>query len=161
MIELAEKEEVVLTPSGYAELSAEYDRLRTTERREVAERIRDAISYGELTENAEYEDAKNQQAFLEGRIEDLRHILQISRVIEESEIPTDTVGLGSLVTVRDGTGDEWEFRIVAPIEADPNRELISDESPLGESIYGKKVGDEVAVIAPDGRQSYRIIKISK
>jgi transcription elongation factor GreA len=160
-IELAENEEVVLTPSGFAELTAEYDRLRTIERREVAERIRDAISYGELTENAEYEDAKNQQAFLEGRIEDLRHILQVSRVIEESEIPVDSVGLGSLVTLRDATGDEWEFRIVAPIEADPNRELISDESPLGESIYGKKVGEEVAVIAPDGRQTYKIVAIGK
>jgi len=158
---LADKEEVVLTPSGFAELTAEYDRLRTIERREVAERIRDAISYGELTENAEYEDAKNQQAFLEGRIEDLRHILQVSRVIEDAEIPTDTVGLGSLVTVRDATGDEWAFRIVAPVEADPSRELISDESPLGESIYGKKVGDEVTVVAPDGRQTYKIVTISK
>ena len=158
---MADKEEVVLTPSGFAELTAEYDRLRTIERREVAERIRDAISYGELTENAEYEDAKNQQAFLEGRIEDLRHILQVSRVIEDAEIPTDTVGLGSLVTVRDATGDEWAFRIVAPVEADPSRELISDESPLGESIYGKKVGDEVTVVAPDGRQTYKIVTISK
>ena len=158
---MADKEEVVLTPSGFAELTEEYDRLRTVERRELAERIRDAISFGELTENAEYEDAKNQQAFLEGRIEDLRHILQVSRVLEDSEIPVDVVGLGSLVTVRDSTGDEWEFRIVAPIQAEPSRDLISDESPLGESIWAKKVGDEVVVVAPDGRQTYKVISIRK
>ena len=156
---MTDKEEVILTPSGFQELTTEYDRLRTVERREIAERIREAITYGELTENSEYEDAKNQQAFLEGRIEDLRHILQVSRVIEDTEIPTDSVGLGSLVTVRDSTGDEWAFRIVAPVEADPSRELISDESPLGEGIYGKKVGDEVSVVAPDGRQSYKIVSI--
>ncbi|MDR3708704.1 MAG: transcription elongation factor GreA [Capsulimonadaceae bacterium] len=158
---MAEKEEVVLTPSGFEELSSEYDRLRTVERREIAERIRDAISYGELTENSEYEDAKNQQAFLEGRIEDLRHILQIARVLEDAEVPEDVVGLGSLVTVRESTGDDWEFRIVSPIEADPNRDRISDESPLGESLMGKRVGDKVNVIAPDGRQTYEIISIRK
>ena len=158
---MADKEEVVLTPSGFEELTSEYDRLRTVERREVAERIRDAISYGELTENSEYEDAKNQQAFLEGRIEDLRHILQIARVLEDAEVPVDTVGLGSLVTVREETGDEWEFRIVSPIEADPNRDRISDESPLGESLIGKHVGEKVTVIAPDGRQSYEIVCIRK
>lgn len=158
---MAEKEELVLTPSGFEELTTEYDRLRTVERRDIAERIRDAISFGELTENSEYEDAKNQQAFLEGRIEDLRHILQIARVLEDSEVPVDMVGLGSIVTVREETGEEWEFRMVSPIEADPNRDLISDESPLGESLFDKHVGDEVTVVAPDGRQSYKIIGIRK
>ena len=158
---MADKEEVVLTPSGFEELTSEYDRLRTVERREIAERIRDAITYGELTENSEYEDAKNQQAFLEGRIEDLRHILQVSRVLEDDEVPTDVVGLGSVVTVRESTGDDWEFRIVSPIEANPSRDLISDESPLGESLMGKPVGDKVTVIAPDGRQAYEIIAIRK
>jgi transcription elongation factor GreA len=131
------------------------------ERREIAERIREAITYGELTENSEYEDAKNQQAFLEGRIEDLRHILQVSRVIDDAEVPTDVVGLGSLVTVREETGDNWEFRIVSPIEADPSRDLISDESPLGESLMGKAPGTKVTVIAPDGRQQYDIVSIRK
>lgn len=158
---MAEKEEVVLTPSGFQELATEYDRLRTVERREVAERIRDAISYGELTENSEYEDAKNQQAFLEGRIEDLRHILQIARVLDDAEVPVDTVGLGSLVTIQDEAGDDWEIRIVSPIEADPNRDRISDESPLGESLIGKAVGDEITVRAPDGRQTYRVVTIRK
>jgi transcription elongation factor GreA len=158
---LTDKEEVILTPSGFQELTTEYDKLRTVERREIAERIREAITYGELTENSEYEDAKNQQAFVEGRIEDLRHILQIARVLEDEEVPTDYVGLGSVVTVRESTGDEWEIRIVSPVEADPNRDLISDESPLGESLMGKKVGDTSLVIAPDGRQKYEIISIRK
>ena len=158
---MGDNEEVVLTPSGFTELSEEYERLRTVERREVAERIRDAITYGELTENSEYEDAKNQQAFLEGRIEDLRHILQISRVLDEADVTTDVVGLGSVVNVQEAPGDEWEFQIVSPIEADPSLDRISDESPLGDSLIGKKVGDEVTVIAPDGRQNYKILSIRK
>jgi transcription elongation factor GreA len=158
---LTDKEEVILTPSGFQELTSEYDRLRTVERREIAERIREAITYGELTENSEYEDAKNQQAFVEGRIEDLRHILQIARVLDDAEVPVDYVGLGSLVTVRESTGDEWEFRIVSPFEADPNRDLISDESPLGESLMGKKVGESSVAIAPDGKQTYEIVSIRK
>jgi transcription elongation factor GreA len=158
---LGDKEEILLTPDGFQELTDEYDRLRTVERREIADRIRDAITYGELTENAEYEDAKNQQAFLEGRIEDLRHILQVSRVIDDSEIPDDTVGVGSLVKVVDSFGDDWEFRVVSPVEADPNRDKISDESPMGESIFGKRVGDEAVVRAPAGNQTYKIVSIKK
>ncbi|HEX5324089.1 MAG TPA: transcription elongation factor GreA [Capsulimonadaceae bacterium] len=158
---MGENEEVVLTPAGFQELNDEYNRLRTVERREVADRIRDAITYGELTENSEYEDAKNAQAFLEGRLEDLRHILQVARVMDDAEIPTDNIGLGSLVTVQEETGDEWEFRMVSPIEADPNRDKISDESPLGESIFGKKVGEEVIVRAPAGTQKYKILSIRK
>ena len=125
-------EEIVLTPVGYKELVDELESLRTTERRDVAERIRDAITYGELTENSEYEDAKNAQAFLEGRIEDLKHIMQLARPMEIDEIPTDQVGLGSIVTVRDDIED-WEFTLVTPVEADPSREKISDESPVGET----------------------------
>ena len=125
-------EEIVLTPVGYKELVDELESLRTTERRDAAERIRDAITYGELTENSEYEDAKNAQAFLEGRIEDLKHIMQLARPMEIDEIPTDQVGLGSIVTVRDDIED-WEFTLVTPVEADPSREKISDESPVGET----------------------------
>jgi transcription elongation factor GreA len=158
---LGEKEEIALTPAGFNELTTEYDRLRTVDRREIADRIRDAITYGELTENAEYEDAKNQQAFLEGRIEDLRHILQVARVLDDAEIPTDTVGLGSLVKVADQSSEDWEIRIVSPVEADPNRDKISDESPIGESLFGKKVGDQVIVRAPAGNQTYKILSIGK
>ncbi len=153
-------EEIVLTPAGYKELADELESLRTTERREVAERIRDAITYGELTENSEYEDAKNAQAFLEGRIEDLKHIMQIARPLDSEEIPTDYVGLGSVVTINDEE-DDWEFTLVSPVEANPNLEKISDESPVGEALLGKKVGDAVSVSTPAGRTKYRIVAIRK
>ena len=153
-------EEIVLTPAGYKELADELESLRTTERREVAERIRDAITYGELTENSEYEDAKNAQAFLEGRIEDLKHIMQIARPMDAEEIPTDHVGLGSIVKVHDDF-DDWEFTLVSPVEANPSREKISDESPVGEALIGKKVGDAVTVTTPAGKTRYEIISIRK
>jgi transcription elongation factor GreA len=157
---LGENEEIVLTESGYQELADELAKLRTTERRDVADRIRDAITYGELTENSEYEDAKNAQAFLEGRIEDLKHIMQIARPLDPAEIPTDFVGLGSIVTINDDDED-WEFTMVSPVEANPNRDKISDESPVGEALYGKKVGDVVTVKIPDGKIAYRIVSIRK
>jgi len=160
MTDLGDIEEIVLTPAGYKELADELESLRTTERREVAERIRDAITYGELTENSEYEDAKNAQAFLEGRIEDLKHIMQIARPLDSEEIPTDYVGLGSVVTINDEE-DDWEFTLVSPVEANPNLEKISDESPVGEALLGKKVGDAVSVSTPAGRTKYRIVAIRK
>ena len=153
-------EEIVLTPAGYKELTDQLEELRTTERRDVAERIRDAITYGELTENSEYEDAKNAQAFLEGRIEDLKHIMQIARPMDMDEVPTDYVGLGSVVKVHDEIED-WEFTMVSPVEADPTREKISDESPVGEALLGKKVGDTVSVTSPAGKTKYTIIGIRK
>ncbi len=155
---MAEIEEIVLTPAGYKELADELETLRTTERRDVAERIRDAITYGELTENSEYEDAKNAQAFLEGRIEDLKHIMQIARPMDPEEISSDHVGLGSIVTINDEE-DDWEFTLVSPVEANPNREKISDESPVGEALLGKKVGDAVTVSTPAGKTRYRIVAI--
>jgi transcription elongation factor GreA len=157
---LGDIEEIVLTPVGYKELVDELESLRTVERRDVAERIRDAITYGELTENSEYEDAKNAQAFLEGRIEDLKHIMQLARPMEMDEIPTDVVGLGSIVTVRDDIED-WEFTLVTPVEADPSREKISDESPVGEALVGKKVGEAVTVTTPAGKTRYEVVAIRK
>jgi transcription elongation factor GreA len=157
---LGDIEEIVLTPVGYKELVDELESLRTVERRDVAERIRDAITYGELTENSEYEDAKNAQAFLEGRIEDLKHIMQLARPMEMDEIPIDFVGLGSIVTVRDDIED-WEFTLVTPVEADPSREKISDESPVGEALVGKKVGEAVTVTTPAGKTRYEVVAIRK
>ncbi len=159
--ELGDIEEIVLTAAGYKELTEELDKLRSTERREVADRIRDAITYGELTENSEYEDAKNAQAFLEGRIEDLKHIMQLARPLEAEEIPTDHVGLGSVVTVKDGEDEDWEFTMVSPVEANPNQDKISDESPVGEALFGKKVGDAVSVNTPGGQTRYEIVAIRK
>ncbi len=158
---MGDNEEIVLTAAGYKELADELENLRTTERRDVADRIRDAITYGELTENSEYEDAKNAQAFLEGRIEDLKHIMQIARPLDAAEVPTDHVGLGSVVTVTDDYDEDWEFTMVSPVEANPNRDKISDESPVGEALFGKRVGDVVSVNTPGGRTKYEIKAIRK
>ena len=154
-------EEIVLTAAGYKEIADELEKLRTVERRDVADRIRDAITYGELTENSEYEDAKNAQAFLEGRIEDLKHIMQLARPLDPAEIPSDRVGLGSIVTVKDDTDEDWEFTMVSPVEADPNRDKISDESPVGDALFGKTVGDAVSVNTPGGKTRYQIVSIRK
>src|SRR5262249_17907315 len=114
---------VVLTAQGYEKIERELERLRTVDRREVADRIRDSKQFGEFAENAEYEDAKMEQAFVEGRIQDLRRILQIAQVLDISEIPTDQVGIGSIVKVLDIEADEdWEFTLVGSIESDPDND---------------------------------------
>jgi|YelNatPaOPRAMG01_1025707.scaffolds.fasta_scaffold38616_3 transcription elongation factor GreA len=153
---------IVLTSGGYQKILKELEHLRTVQRREVADRIRDSKQFGELTENAEYEDAKIEQAFIEGRIQDLKHIIQSAQVLEEDDIPVDTVGLGSIVTVLDlDENEEWEFTLVSSIESNPDEDKISDESPIGEQLFGKRIGDEVSVKIPDGKIRYRIEKIRK
>jgi transcription elongation factor GreA len=153
---------IVLTPEGYEKIDKELEHLRTVERHQVADRIRDAKQFGEFTENAEYEEAKKEQAFIEGRIQELRHVLQNSQILQDEDIPTDSVGIGSLVTVTDTeTGDEWEFKLVGSFESNPDQDKISDESPIGEALFGKKPGDVVDVIIPDGQIQYRVEKIRK
>src|SRR5437016_4297326 len=111
---------IVLTPAGHAKIDKDLERLRTVERHQVADRIRDAKQFGEFAENAEYEDAKKEQAFVEGRIQELRHILQNAHILTDEEITTDAVGVGSIVTVTDlETGDDWEFTLVGSVESDP------------------------------------------
>lgn len=158
----AMEEDIVLTLSGRRHIEEELERLVTVERHEVANRIRDAKDYGDLTENAEYEAAKNAQAFIEGRILDLKRILGSSRTLSETDVPTDKVGLGSLVTVRDEDyGDEWTMTLVSAYEADPDKERISDLSPVGKSLMGHKVGDVVQVKTPGGVTTYEIVQIGK
>ncbi|GAB4462552.1 MAG: transcription elongation factor GreA [Armatimonadaceae bacterium] len=153
---------ILLTRAGKKSIEEELERLVTVERHEVANRIRDAKDYGDLSENAEYESAKNAQAFIEGRILDLKRILSSARTLEETEVPTDKVGLGSVVTVRDlDFGDDWTMTMVSPYEADPEKDRISDHSPIGKSLIGKKVGDVVTVKTPGGNSSYEIIAITK
>lgn len=159
---MSEEDVVVLTPGGYARIERELERLRTVERREVAERIRESKQFGEFSENAEYEDAKIAQAFVEGRIGELRRVLQHAQVLDDSEIPVDTIGIGSIVTVLDvDEGEEWTFTLVGSIESDPDNDRISDESPVGLALYGKKVGDEVQIAIPDGSIRYRVLRIEK
>jgi transcription elongation factor GreA len=153
---------IILTPEGHAKIEKDLEQLRTVDRAEVADRIRDAKQFGEFSENAEYEEAKNQQALVEGRIQELRHILQIAHVLRPEEIPTDEVGIGSRVTVKDlDEGDKWEFTLVGSVETDPDNDRISDESPIGQALLGKKVGEEVTVTIPDGQIRYRVEKIRK
>ena len=154
--------EIVLTPPGYARIERELERLRTVDRHAVADRIRDAKAFGEFAENAEYEDAKNEQAIVEGRIQELKRILQISRILQDEDIPVDTAGIGSIVKIIDlDTDDEWEFTMVGFVESDPDNDKISDESPIGMALFGKKIGDSVDVTVPDGQVRYKIVNIHK
>lgn len=157
-----QEEEIILTPNGRRSIEEELQQLVTVDRHEVADRIRDAKDYGDLTENAEYEAAKNAQAFIEGRIIDLKRILSSARILDEAEVPTDRVGLGSVVTVRDEEyDDEWTMTMVSAYEADPDKERISDLSPVGQALMGKKVGDKVTVRTPGGTTEYTIKAITK
>ncbi|MDI6828289.1 MAG: transcription elongation factor GreA [Armatimonadota bacterium] len=156
------EKELILTPEGLKKIEEELEHLRTVHRKAVAERIRESKQFGELSENAEYEEAKNEQAFIEGRILELKRILQNAHVIEADEVHTDDVGVGSKVTVRDlDTNEEWVYTIVGSVEADPGENRISDESPVGQALIGKKVGDIVTVEIPAGAAKYEITKIAK
>lgn len=156
------EKEIVLTMNGLRRIEQELDHLRTVHRKEVADRIRESKQFGEFSENSEYEDAKVEQAFVEGRILELKHVLQNASVINEKEIPTNVVGVGSKVTVRDlETNDEWQYTIVGSVEADPSEDRISNESPVGESLIDRSVGDIIEVDVPAGKARYQIIKISK
>ncbi len=153
---------IYVTAVGFEKIEKEYERLRTVQRTEVADRIRDAKQFGEFTENAEYEEAKIEQAFVEGRIQELRRIIQNSHVVQPSEVPTDQIGIGSVVTVKEtGTKDKWEFTLVGSVESDPDNDRISDESPVGEAMWGRKVGDQVDVATPGGHIRYRVELIRK
>ena len=159
---MSQELEIVLTPRGRNKLEQRLDYLRNVQRREVAERIRDSKQYGDLTENAEYEGAKNEQALVEGQISELRRVLQIAQVLEESDISTDHVGIGSIVQMTNlDNDDEWELTLVSSVEADPDNDLISDETPIGQALVGKKVNDIVQIQVPNGTLRYRIESIRK
>ena len=157
-----DEEAIVLTLSGHQSIEEELNRLVTVDRHEIANRIRDAKDYGDLTENAEYEAAKNAQAFVEGRILELKSVLSQARILNESEVPTEYVGLGSIITVKDMEyGEDWTVTMVSPYEADPDKDRISDISPIGKALLKRKVGDTVEVKTPGGVTSYEIMQISK
>jgi transcription elongation factor GreA len=159
---MSTENQIVLTPAGYERFQKELEHLRTVERPSVADRIRESKQFGELTENSEYENAKIAQAFVEGRIRDVERLLQNALLLTEADVPTDEIGLGSIVTVEDvDAGDEWEFQLVSSFESDPNHDRISNESPVGEALLGRRVGDEVDVAVPDGHVRYRVKKIGK
>lgn len=152
--------EVILTPDGLKRLEEELETLKSVKRREVAERIKVAIGYGDISENSEYEDAKNEQAFIEGRIITLEKMLRNARIINSDEIATDVVSVGVTVSVEDMEyGDIMEYTIVGTAESDPLNNKISNESPVGRAIIGKKIGTIVDVSVPAGVIQYKILDI--
>ena len=156
---MAEKQ-IILTPEGLKKIEQKLDHLKSVRRREVAERIKQAIEFGDISENSEYEDAKNEQAFIEGEILTLEKMLRNAKLIDEDEISADVVTLGSTVVLKDlEMNDELEYTIVGSAEADPTELRISNESPVGEAILGRKVGSVVEVHVPAGTLKYEILDI--
>jgi len=156
---MAEKE-VFLTVVGLKNLEQELDYLKSVKRREVAERIKQAIEFGDISENSEYDDAKNEQAFIEGKIMELEKKLRNARIIEEGT--TDKVSLGSTVVIKDlEFGDVFEYTIVGSTEADPSANRISNESPVGEALIGKTVGSVIEVNVPAGIIKYELVGLKK
>jgi len=152
--------EVILTAEGYKKLQQEIDLLRGDKRREVAERIRIAREFGDIAENAEYDDAKNEQAMLEHKIAQLEDRLLTARVITKKEILKDAVSVGSHVRLRDMQANKtFEYHIVGSAEANPTENKLSNESPVGKAIMGRKKGEVVEVTAPRGALKFKIMEI--
>jgi transcription elongation factor GreA len=152
--------DVILTPEGLQKLREELDLLSTAKRREVAERIKEAREFGDISENSEYDDAKNEQAMLESRIAQLQDKLRMATVIDSNELSTEVVQVGSVVHVKDEkTGKSVKYTIVGSAEANPEQSKLSNESPVGRALIGHKRGDVVAVQVPRGPA--RKLKITK
>jgi transcription elongation factor GreA len=151
---------VYLTPEGKQRFAAELRELQTVRRHEVEERIRRAKEFSDTVDNAEYDEAKTEQSFVEGRIQDLERLLAAAKLIEEPTTKADYVRMGSHVKVVDPEGEEETYYLVGSHEADPRKGLISNESPIGRSLIGKRVGDEVTVVAPAGSFNLKILDIS-
>jgi len=152
--------EVILTPEGHDRLKEEIEHLSTVKRREVAERIKQAREFGDITENSEYDDAKNEQAMLEHRIATLEERLASARVVNKKEIPTGVVAVGTKVRLRDvDAGQTIEYHIVGSAEANPAEHKLSNESPVGKAIMGHKKGETVEVAAPRGSLKFKIMEV--
>lgn len=154
--------EVILTEEGHAKLKDEIEYLSGTKRREVAERIKEAREFGDISENSEYDDAKNEQAQVEYRIQQLEQKLRNARVVDTEHLPKDTVSIGSLVTLKDINAKKTrEYAIVGSAEADPKKQRLSNESPVGRALLGRKKGETVTIPVPRGAIEYQIVKISR
>ena len=154
--------QTIITDEGLRRLEEELEDLKTVKRKEIAEKIKVALSFGDLSENSEYDEAKNEQAIIEGRIAEIENQLKNVRVLDESELNTEVVHVGSKIRIREtGTTQEETYKIVGSTEADPINGRISDESPVGKSMLGHSVGDVVEVLSPSGAVSYELIEISK
>jgi len=153
-------EEMLLTKEGYEKIVAEHEELVTVRRKEVAERIKEAISYGDISENSEYDSAKNEQAELEERINKLENMMRKAKIIDESSMSNDRVGIGLKVKVKElDTNEIIEFSIVGSTEADPFEGKISNESLVGAALLGKMTNEIAEVQVPDGIVSYQVMEI--
>jgi transcription elongation factor GreA len=153
------QKDVILTPEGLENLKKEIEHLSTNKRREVAQRIKEAREFGDISENSEYDDAKNEQAMLEARIAQLEDKLRSAQVINASELDSDVVRVGSLVSGKDEKGRDFRYTIVGSTEADPINGRLSNESPVGKALVGRTRGDTVKVPAPRGERTLTISEI--
>lgn len=154
--------QVTLTPEGLKKLEEEFEYLKTQKRKEVSEKIKVALGFGDLSENSEYDEAKNEQAMVEARIVKLENMLKNAVVIDENDIDLEKVNVGTKVKVYDAEFDEEvEYSIVGSTEADPTAFRISNESPVGRALMGKGIGDMVTVETPGGTVQYKILEINK
>lgn len=155
-------EEILLTQEGYDKIVAEHEELVSVRRKEVSERLKEAISYGDLSENAEYDSAKDEQAELEERIVKLENMIRTAKIIDEKDMSNDFVGVGLKVEIKDmDSGDTMEFTIVGSTEADPFAGKISNESLVGQHLLGKKKGEVVEIVVPDGVLHYKVENITR
>lgn len=156
------EKEVILTLEGLKKLEDELEELKSVKRRQVAERIKQAISYGDISENSEYEDAKNEQAFIEGSIAEKEKMLRNARIIDDESIDTNIVSIGAKVLLKDlDSGDEFTYTIVGSVEANPAANKISNESPVGKAILGQPKDQIVEIDVPVGQLRYQIIDIMR
>ncbi|MEG1274348.1 MAG: transcription elongation factor GreA [Ruthenibacterium sp.] len=154
--------ELVMTYAGLRALEDELEELKTVKRKDVAEKIKVARGYGDLSENSEYDEAKNEQGFVESRIALLEKMLKHARVIDEDDLSTDAVCIGTHVKIKDDDGDVDEYDITGSTEADPMNGKISDESPVGGALMGHKIGDKVDIALPNGTvSSYQVLEITR
>ena len=159
---MEDNKEILLTQEGYQKLEDEVEHLKSVRRREVAERIKVAISFGDISENAEYDEAKNEQAQVEERIMKLENMLRKAVIIDESKIDSNIVTIGSIVKVNDMEfEEEVEYTIVGAAEADPYEGKISNESPVGKALLGRAKGEVVDVQVPDGIAKFEILEIRR
>ncbi|MGN0736255.1 MAG: transcription elongation factor GreA [Anaerovoracaceae bacterium] len=155
-------EEILLTQEGYDKIVAEHEELVSVRRKEVSERLKEAISYGDLSENAEYDSAKDEQAELEERIVKLENMIRTAKIIDENQMTNDFVGVGLKVKIKDmDSGDDMEFTIVGSTEADPFAGRISNESLVGQHLLGKKKGEIAEIVVPDGVLHYKVVDITR
>jgi transcription elongation factor GreA len=154
---------ILLTREGFDALQLELEHLTTIKRPEIADRIRESQQHGEFSEdNSELDEVKFEQAMVETRIAELKTLFGHAHVIEDDAIPTDRVGIGSLVTVDDlQFADRFEVRVVMSMEADPNRDRLSSESPMGQALFGRAKGEDVVFEAPEGKKKFRIVEIRR